>query len=138
MKIGICSLTIGEKYKETTKWTTQNKINYCAKHNYTFIDDESIYDASKPIPFSKLLLLKKYLKDFDYLVWIDADILIMNNNITIESFIERYKNYDQITGSDWKMQNTGVWIVKNTDFSFSFLQAVWDNEYDIHGDPQDG
>jgi hypothetical protein len=137
MKIGICSLTIGEKYKETTKWTTQNKINYCSKHNYTFIDDESIYDASKPIPFSKLLLLKKYLKDFDYLVWIDADILIMNSNITIESFIERYKTYDQITGSDWKMQNTGVWIVKNTDFSYDFLQAVWDNEYDIHGDPQE-
>lgn len=137
MKIGICTLSIGEKYKEKTKWTTTNKKNYCIRHGYTFIDDESIWDKSKPIPWSKILLLLKHLSQFDYLVWIDADILIMNMGMKIETFINRYPGYDQISGSDWKMQNTGVWIIKNTEFSHLFLQKVWDNIYDEKSDPRE-
>ena len=137
MKIGLCSLSIGEKYKEKTKWTTINKKNYCLRHGYTFIDDESIWDKSKPIPWSKIILLLKYLADFDYIVWIDADILIMNMEIKIETFIKRYPGYDQITGSDWKMQNTGVWIIKNTEFSKRFLENVWSNVYDEKSDPRE-
>ena len=136
-KIGICTLSIGEKYKEKTKWTTINKINYCVKHGYTFIDDETIWDKSKPIPWSKILLLLKYIEQFDYLVWIDADILIMNMDIKIETFIDRYSDYDQISGSDWKMQNTGVWIIKNSEFSKRFLTEVWINVYDENSDPKE-
>ena len=137
MKIGICTLSIGEKYKNMTKWTTVNKRNYCTRHGYEFIDDENIWDRSKPIPWSKILLMLKYLDEFDYLVWIDADILITNMDIKIETFIERYPGYDQITGSDWKMQNTGVWIIKNTDFSKRFLKEVWNNVYDEKSDPKE-
>ena len=137
MKIGLCTLTIGEAYKEKTKWTTINKKSYCSRHGYEFIDDETIWDKTKPIPWSKILLLLKYLDQFDYIVWIDADILIMNMEMKIETFIERYPGYDQISGSDWKMQNTGVWIIKNTDFSKLFLKEVWDNVYDERGDPKE-
>ena len=137
MKIGLCTLTIGEAYKERTKWTTVNKRNYCKHHGYDFIEDESIWDKSKPIPWSKILLLLKYIENYDYIVWIDADILIMNMGIKIETFIERYPGYDQISGSDWKMQNTGVWIIKNTMFSKLFLQEVWDNVYDEKSDPRE-
>lgn len=137
MKIGLCTLTIGEAYKERTKWTTVNKKSYCKRHGYDFIEDESIWDKSKPIPWSKILLLLKYLEQYDYIVWIDADILIMNMDIKIETFINRYPEYDQITGSDWKMQNTGVWIIKNTMFSKLFLKEVWDNVYDEKSDPKE-
>lgn len=137
MKIGLCTLTIGEAYKERVKWTTVNKKNYCKRHGYDFIEDETIWNKSKPIPWSKILLLLKYLERYDYIVWIDADILIMNMDTKIETFIQRYPEYDQITGSDWKMQNTGVWIIKNTMFSKLFLQEVWDNVYDEKSDPKE-
>jgi predicted O-methyltransferase YrrM len=61
----------------------------------------------------------------------------MNMDTKIETFIQRYPEYDQITGSDWKMQNTGVWIIKNTMFSKLFLQEVWDNVYDEKADPKE-
>jgi predicted O-methyltransferase YrrM len=137
MKIGLCTLTIGEAYKERTKWTTINKKSYCKRHGYDFIDDETIWVKSKPIPWSKILLLLKYIEKYDYIVWIDADILIMNMDIKIESLIQKYPQYDQITGSDWKMQNTGVWIIKNTMFSKLFLTEVWDNVYDEKSDPHE-
>ena len=101
------------------------------------VEDESMYNSEKPIPWSKLLLIQKYLPNFDYLVWIDADIYIMNKDIKLETLIEKYKDFDIICGSDWKMANTGVLIVKNTDFSKVFLQKVYDNEYDPKSDPND-
>ena len=76
----------------------------------------------------------KYLSDFDYLIWIDADILIMNSEIQLEQFIEKYENFDIICGSDWKMINTGVLFIKNTEFSKEFLQKVYDNEFDPEED----
>ena len=81
LKIAICTLSIGEKYKQYTRYTTQNKKIYCEKHGYTFIEDDDVYNKDKPIPWSKLLLIQKYLSDFDYIAWIDADIYIMNKEI---------------------------------------------------------
>ena len=134
IKIGVCSLSIGEKYKEYTKYSLINKIKYCRKHGYDFIEDETIYNPEKPIPWSKLLLILKYLSEYDYLVWIDADILIMNSEIKLEDFIEKYNSVDIICGSDWKMINTGVIFVKNTDFSREFIRQVYDNKYDPEED----
>lgn len=137
LKIGVCTLSIGETYKKYTRYTLQNKNIYCEKHGYTLIEDESVYNKDKPIPWSKLILLLKYLSDYDYLVWIDADIYIMNNEIKIENLIEKYNNVDIICGSDWRMPNTGVLIIKNTEFSKEFLQKVYDNEYDPNSDPNE-
>lgn len=137
MKIALCTLSVGEEYKERTKWTTVNKKSYCAKHGYTFIDDETILDKSRPIPWSKILLLLKYVNDYDYLVWIDADILIMNMEIKLEKFIKQHEKFDQICGTDWRMENTGVWFIKNSDFNRIFLKAVWENVYDEEEDPNE-
>ena len=137
LRIGICTLSIGEQYKEYTKYSRQNKILYCEKNGYELIEDDKMYNSEKPIPWSKLLLIQKYLSNFDYLVWIDADIYIMNKDVKLETLIEKYKDYDIICGSDWKMANTGVLIVKNTDFSKIFLDKVYTNEYDPKADPND-
>lgn len=129
LKIAMCYLAIGEVYKTHTKESRKNKILYCEKHGYDFIDDESIHDKTRSIPWSKIPLLLKYLDDYDYLAWCDADMLIHNDLIKIEDFIEKYKNYDMFCGTDWIMPNTGFWIVKNTDFSKNFLKGMLTNVY---------
>lgn len=130
MKIGVCTLSIGQKYKELTKLTLQNKKEYCDKYGYTLITDESMYDSSKPIPWSKILQLQKYLDEYDYLVWMDADMLIMNDMISIESRIFKYPEYHIICGSDYKMINTGFMIIRNSQFSKDFLKMVWEHNYE--------
>jgi len=129
LKIGMCFLAIGTDYKRITRESRKNKILYCEKHGYDFIDDESIYDDSRPIPWSKIPLLLKYLDKYDYLIWVDADILIMTPEIPIEYFIEKYKDYDFVIGTDWIYENTGIMLIKNCDFSYKFLNAIWPNEY---------
>lgn len=137
-KIALCNFSIGEEYKKRTKLSTINKQLYCEKHGYDFIEDDNIYNKSKTIHWSKIFLFLKYLDSYDWLVWIDSDIFIMNDNITLESFIDKYgSDHDMIIGSDWRMPNTGVWFVKNCEFSKLFLQAVWDNVYDPNEDPKE-
>ena len=137
MKIGVCYLSIGEEYKRITKYSRINKILYCEKYSYNFIEDETVYDDSRAIPWSKLHLILKYLPEYDYIVWVDADILIMNNEITLESIIEKYKEFDIICGSCPRMINTGFLFIKNTEFSKDFLQKVFTNEYDPNEDPHE-
>lgn len=136
-KIGICTLSIGEKYRQRTKGSLQNKVEYCAKYGYDLIEDDLVYDTSKHIAWSKINLILKYLDKYDYLVWIDADILIMNDKIKLESFIDRYSNVDIICGSDWRMINTGILFVKNTEWSRNFLTAVYNNVYDPEADSKE-
>jgi hypothetical protein len=128
IKIGICFMSIGDKYKSITKWSRQNKINYCNKYGYDFIEDETIYNPDKPIPWSKIPLILKYIDRYDYIVWIDADILIMNLDIKIEYYIDKYP-HDFVCGSDWIMPNTGFMIIKNTDFCKVFISSINTNVY---------
>ncbi len=132
-KIGLCFMNVGEKYKQITYWSRQNKISYCNLHGYDFIEDESVYNPDKPIPWTKIPLILKYIDSYDYIIWVDADILIMNTNIKVEDFIKTYP-CNIICGSDWKMINTGVMIIKCNDFTKEFIKSIENNIYDPNED----
>jgi len=132
-KIAICSLSIGKEYKQTVKYGIESKVLYCSKHGYDFIQDESVVDNTRDLQWSKIQLLLKYLqpsveRKYDYLVWIDADTYIMNNEITIESLISKYNlaNINIIYQKDpYIWVNTGFMIIKNTDWSRDFLNESY-------------
>ena len=130
-------MSIGEDYKRYTKYSRETTISYCKKYNFDFIEDEEVYNKDKPIPWSKLLLLLKYIDNYDYIIWIDADILIMNHDISFEDIIKKYEEYDIVCGSNERMINTGILIVKNTDFTKTFLKMVYENEYNHLEDPNE-
>jgi hypothetical protein len=148
-RICVCSFNIGEIYKETTKYGHLSKIQYCKKNGYAFDDDESIYDSSRHPAWSKILLLKKCMlkedetnrKKYDFVVWIDADAMIMNDEIYLEDFIEKYmsekseksekredaeKHFLLSRDNGYRM-NTGVWFIRNTDYALKILEKVWEN-----------
>lgn len=123
LKILVCTLSVGDEYREITKYATVNKRDYCQKHGYAFVEGSTLYDTSKTAHWSKLILIQKHLSKYDYVVWMDADLYIMNPEITLESFIERIMlDKDIMTGSDWKMSNTGTVFVKNTEWSHTFYK----------------
>jgi len=136
MKIAILTFYHGEKFKNDTKYGRRVLVNYCKKHNYDFIDDaQSIIDSSREIQWSKILLIQKYLrlKEYDYLVWIDADIFIMNPEITIESKINRLMNSKHIMYSKdcggWV--NNGVIFIKSTQQALDFFIETWNHTNEI-------
>lgn len=129
-KILVCSLAIGEEYKKIVEKGILCKKMYCLQHDYDYRDDEDVYDSSRPIAWSKILLLLKYLcnTDYDYIVWLDADTYIMNPDKTIEDIIQECSGGSEILASkDVGEINTGVMFIKNSRWSRDFFQRVWDS-----------
>ena len=56
--------------------STANKQAYADLHGYDLIVDEDIVDKSRPASWSKLLAMRKYLPNYDFVLYIDIDTII--------------------------------------------------------------
>ena len=72
-----------------------------------------------------------FLKDMEYIVWIDADLVFINLDYSLSDIINENRNADIIISSEWHAEtgvaNTGCFIAKNTDWTRDFLSAWWNN-----------
>ena len=150
MKYNICILILNSpnilEYAHSA--TIINKL-YANKYNYDFIvercplkedlNKDYMWDGENEYKFvwSKPSLIKKHLKNYDYLFFIDSDAIFVNHEQSIDSFID--KNFINETcllfGTDCITKNscfynfkndlnTGVIIAKNTDKTFEILN-IW-------------
>lgn len=113
MKIAICTLYTPD-FEDFAKYTTLNIRNYCNMHGYDYIEQtEKFMDLSPKYPhihWNKYLLLKKVLNTYntdhsndlsltkvdhsnklipkyDWVIWMDCDVVITNKNIRFEDII---------------------------------------------------
>jgi len=91
MNICICSLSDREWLYELTK---PNLEKYCDKFNIDFKFVNHTLDEDKATSWSKLILVKRLLSQYayDYVIWIDDDIVITDFNKDIRDFISGDKN----------------------------------------------
>jgi hypothetical protein len=127
MKILFCSLSdrpilskpIFEKLEE-----------YCQIHNYKCVLENKTLDDSRSPAWSKIILLQREMKrnpDYDYIIWIDDDILITNKEKKFEDFIEKYDS-DIFVSADAHPSypmNTGIIVCKNNQQTLKYLQYIW-------------
>lgn len=84
---------------------------YAHKHGYDFICDKNL-DNEGHYFFYKFKSILKYIDQYDYIFWIDADAFFTNFSKRIESFIKSPEKTFIVT-IDKQFLNTGVFIVKN-------------------------
>lgn len=115
-----------------------NKL-YCDKYNIDLIlSQEKMYKDKHP-SWEKLPLILKHIKNYDYIMWVDADAFFYSDVGNIKDIINEHldKNFifnfdkNQITKDDKLINfiNCGVFIVKNTQYSIDFLNKwAYDEE----------
>jgi hypothetical protein len=132
--IAIVLLILGEDFKKKVYPGTLGKVAYCIQHGYDLIMDPSLWDEARPHAWSKLLVILTYLNRYETIVWMDSDTHILNFDTTLELLIERYmdEQHDILVSKDWKIINTGVVFLKNTEFSRQFIAQVNKNKEFIH------
>lgn len=129
MKFAVCSLAIGDAYKETIRGCIQSQEAHAKRHGYTRITDESVFVPERDATWSKIPLLQKYLPDYEYIMWIDGDVLITNQDRKIEDFIELLDPTKfLLIGRDFQGLNAGVFIIRNCPLAFEFLSDTWKRE----------
>lgn len=140
----ICILT---SYTDQIRWDNYGKCDYgdyaslnhheyANKHGYSYIKEivkDSDYTEWHPT-WIKIDVIKKYLPFFDYVVWIDADAVFVNQHIKIEEFITENVDLvlpklevDRNTGNMWTHTTTGFMIWKNSEWSKNILSELWNN-----------
>jgi hypothetical protein len=85
-KIAVLSFCVGADYKKAMEPGLASKRAYCERHGYAFhTGGEDVWDRSRPIPWSKFNFILKYLDDYDYLFWSDADAILLNHDLMLET-----------------------------------------------------
>jgi hypothetical protein len=117
------------------KLHNNNIINYCKKYNnisYEFLDNNN----NKNIYWCKLYLVLKKLESnkYDYVMWMDTDSFIINDNISINKIINSYES-DIFISHDTISNNiiiknialcSGVFIIKNSLIGKNFIKECID------------
>lgn len=116
--------------------SSENHSEYSYKHNYTFIKEivnNDDYPEWHPT-WIKIDVLRKYLPLFDYVVWIDADAVFYNQDISIESFLQDdidlvipKLEFDRVGQQMWTHTTTGFMIWRNSEWSKKTLDYLWEN-----------
>lgn len=97
---------------------------YCDKHGYQFTcATERLSD--RRIVWDKIPLLLQNLGRTSWAVYFDADILLTNHTINLESIIQQWPGMDAILGTDVNGLNFGAFFVRNCPWSFGYLQRAW-------------
>ena len=68
-----------------------------------------------------------WARDLNYVVWIDADAIILDFGLRIESIGSQYPQAHILASADIRQGyiNSGFLIVKNTEWSLQFLKEWW-------------
>ncbi len=128
---------------EYASYSLLSNILYMKLHDYGYIIEENIDNSSKfkddyeyyrklaPILESLIDTSTSYptvTNQCDYLVWIDADVVILDVNFKIENIINKFPKANIIMSADVSaIANTGFIIIKNNKWSINFLHN-WYNQ----------
>lgn len=103
-----------------------NKERYAARHGYGFAGYSHSLDPSRPPYVSKLAAIRAQLPGYDWVFWTDADSLVMNPLVRLESIIRCGRDSDMIL--TWEAGaatiNTGEWLIRNNAWSLAALDHI--------------
>ena len=122
--------------QEMTQLSVENKRNYAARHGYDLIvshgDD---VDGRRPPAWSKFVAMQRHLPRFDYLLFMDVDTLVMNDEVRLEDLVSRGegRGNDLVISEDWNGVNTGVFMLRNSSWSRWFLKEAWGQKVKLPG-----
>ncbi len=109
-----------------------NKREYAKKHGYAFHTSAlGFLEASwmrRPPAWHKIKLLQRHLPQYDWVMWSDADAVVVDMDQGLEQFLD--DRYDIILAKDGLGINTGNMFLRNTPWTANFLQRVWDEAKD--------
>ena len=118
---GVYSEMINQKYCEDKGYTYVCEKN---TERITSICDERSFHWGKVKLVQELLDTNK----FDYILFLDADAIISDFDQNIEDFID--SDHDMVFTEDvgyHSSMNTGVFLVKNSEWSKNFLKTWWES-----------
>lgn len=108
---------------------------YAEANGYDFRVVRSGFDSGRPPSWEKIRFILEGLRSYRWVFWCDADALVMNHTIRLESFLDG--RHDFIFGQHeipFRHVNCGVFFARDSIFGRAFLRGIWrQTAYISHG-----
>jgi len=140
--IAILTVAVGADYCKAMAPGLESKRNYARKHNYTYVEyNDAIYEKARPVAWYKLMALKKYLtttpNPAQWVFFSDADVLITNPDIKLETFIAQFPQQANFV---WTLDACGhlnsgnvFYRTEKPTWCLNFIEKIWaKTEYIYH------
>jgi len=107
--------------------TSHRLEQYCRCNDYRFVvHTDAAFDRQRPAAWSKIRMLQNAIHEAlaDYVLWVDADAVVLRNDFRLESVLRPEKR--MFISSDLNGLNSGVWMVRADAAMDEFLETVYD------------
>ena len=127
MKIALLDVH-NDKYKKIWDIAGPVKEAYCQKHGYDNIHYQSppsLLPDGRQDNWGRVHGILWHLRDYDWIFYLDTDILIMNHEIKIEDYID--ENYNLIAGPlphEGHIMTSGM-LIKNDRWAVDFFLDLY-------------
>jgi hypothetical protein len=130
----ICSLATG-RHRELLAETAPTLFAYGFVHHWdVVISSEDLADG-RPPAWAKVSLMSELLKRYEYVLWIDADALIVDLNrdllaeVVDDSFHDVWlARHPQERNDAAQVPNAGVFLARSSPFARALLEEIWSLE----------
>jgi len=94
-------------FKPVADLTMPVLAKYCERHGYSLTIAQNP-PIERTLVWDRCLTMLGNIADFDWTIHMDADVLITNHDITLESLVEQFPTRDMILSRDHTGLNDGV------------------------------
>jgi hypothetical protein len=122
----LCSIGTGPQAR-LLRLARRSFVPYAQRHGYDLHLLTEPYETSRPVPWSKVALLRDLLDRYDLLLWLDADVVIVDPTLDIASQREadRFLALVEHRYDGKRFPNTGVMLLESGPDAAGFLSALW-------------
>ena len=100
---------------------------YAARHGYQLELHTEAVDPTRPAPWSKVVLLRRLAETHELLLWLDADLVVVDGSVDIAGELEegRFLYLAEHATKEGRMPNSGVMLLRGGDETIAFLEEVY-------------
>lgn len=129
----VCMVTANtmhnKRFVEMGDLASKVNMDYCRRYGYGFRMYTSGFAEERHPSWSKILFVREVMKEYPWVMWIDADAIVTNPETRLERFLDdRYmvvvakQNWNKDV---WYDVNFGVFFAKGGVLLDEFFDRVW-------------
>lgn len=123
----LCTFAVGSNHASYLSLTRPYFEAFAARHDYDY--SERFIESDRPPAWSKLLVLLDALDEYDEVLWIDSDVVIVNDAHDVADHVQpqmwqAMSLHTRFLGQELgTIPSTGFWFVRKP--MIPFLEAAW-------------
>jgi hypothetical protein len=129
MRKAIISMGIGPQ-APLLRLMTATVVPYASRHGYDLRLLADVLDRERPPSWSRIRAFQQLQEEYDLLLWLDADLMVVDGRVDIASELEpgRFLYLVEHHTPEGQVPNAGVMMVRTGDDCAAFLDEVWAQE----------